>query len=665
MAGRNFLARLSSDSWTRWVIPGALIVVCVVLAYLPAWHAGFIWDDDVYVTNNPLLTAPDGLRRIWFTLEAPSQYFPLTYTLFRLEHALWGFNPAGYHWFNLLLHAVNALLVWRVLKRLSLPGAWLGAALFALHPVQVESVAWVTELKNVSSLFFVLLSLLAWIEFVEERPKPAWRYYWLALIFYGLALCGKTTACTLPAALLLVLWLQHKPIGLVRWLQVVPFVVMGLGMGLVTVWWEQYHQGTEGELFSLSLLERFIIAGHAVWFYLGKLLWPVNLTFSYPRWALNPANPLAYGWLVAGAGLAVAIYFARRTVGRGVEVAALFYVATLVPMLGFFMLYTFRYSFVADHYQYVASIGPLALAAAGISTALSRFERSIPFLKPVFCGVLLLVLGLLTWRQAATYTDLKTLWQTTAERNPGSWMAHGNLGNLLLKQGRLEEAFGQLQQALRIKPDYYEALNDLGTVFADEGRYDVAIEYYRQARQIEPNSFDTLKNLASALANTGQFNEAIENYRQAIQIKSNHPEVFVYLGTTLDQSGRTREAVAAYRAALKLNPDLPEALNNLALILAISSDDGLRNGPEAVQLAVRACQLTQYNQPSFIETLAAAYAEAGRFQEAQAAAAAAEHLATVAGLMDQARRDRRFLELFRAGQPLRKPPPPKPEPGSP
>ncbi|HUA67771.1 MAG TPA: tetratricopeptide repeat protein [Candidatus Saccharimonadales bacterium] len=660
MAIRNFLARFSSNSWTRAAVPGMLLILLVVLAYLPVLRNGFIWDDDVYITDDSLLTAPGGLLKIWFSLDVPSQYFPLVYTVFRFERDLWGVAPMGYHLFNLLLHTINALLVWRLLKRLSVPGAWLGAALFALHPVQVETVAWATELKNVMSLFFILLVLLAWIRFVEERPKPAWQYYGLALIFYGLALCSKTTACTLPAALLLILWLQHKPIGIARWLQVVPFVIMGLGMGLVAMWWERYHQGTEGATFSISLLERFLIAGHAVWFYLGKLLWPVNLTFSYPRWTINPADPLAYGWLVAGAGTAAAIYLARRIWGRSVEVAALFYVATLFPMLGFFMLYTFRYSFVADHYQYVACIGPLALVAAGISTGLSRFDKASPILKPVFCGALLLVLGILTWQRTEVFRNRETLWRDTLAKNPDSWMAYGNLGLLFQKQGHFEEAFEYFQKALQLNPDYFEALNDLGTMFVMADHYNEAIDYFRRANRIQPNSFETLKNLGSALAATGQFDEAIEDYRKAIQIDPKNPETFLYLGMTLGQAGREREAVDAYQAALKLNPGLPEALNNLALILGTSSQDELRNGPEAVHLAERACQLTQFHQPQFIETLAAAYAEAGQFQEAQATEAEVERLATAAGSTAQAERAQRLLERYRAGQPLREPPPPKP-----
>src|SRR5213083_494673 len=215
----RYLVRLKRG----YLILALLLVVTAILAYQPAWHGGFIWDDDAYITNNELLTAPDGLRRIWFSLDSPSQYFPLVYSTFRIEHALWGLNPTGYHWVNLLLHAANALLVWRVLARLNVPGAWLAAAIFALHPVQVESVAWITERKNVLMGFFFLLTLLAWTAFVDERTKRPWRFYGLALILYVLALSAKTTACTLPAALLLILWLQKKSINWERILQIAPF----------------------------------------------------------------------------------------------------------------------------------------------------------------------------------------------------------------------------------------------------------------------------------------------------------------------------------------------------------------------------------------------------------------------------------------------------------
>src|SRR5215831_13187130 len=226
----------------RVLILAVVLSVGTIFAYRPAWHGGFLWDDDAYIINNELLTAPDGWQRIWFSLDSPSQYFPLTYSTFRIEHALWGLNPIGYHWVNLLLHVANALLLWAVLARLKVSGAWLAAAIFALHPVQAESVAWITERKNVLMGFFFLLTLLAWIAFVDGRTKRSWLFYGVALILYLLALSAKTTACTLPAALFLILWLQRTPISWKRVFQIIPFLVLGVAMGALAIWWERYHQ---------------------------------------------------------------------------------------------------------------------------------------------------------------------------------------------------------------------------------------------------------------------------------------------------------------------------------------------------------------------------------------------------------------------------------------
>lgn len=546
---------------------GLLLFVATVIVYLPAWHAGFIWDDDAYVTGNPLLTAPDGLRRIWFSTDSPSQYFPLTYTMFRFEYELWGFNPAGYHWVNLLLHAANALLVWRLLERLNVPGASLAAALFALHPVNVESVAWVTELKSVLSLFFILLTLLAWNEFVEDRRPRSWRWYGLALLLYPLALFSKTTACTLPAALLLILWLKHKPINRFRFLQIVPFLAMGVGMGLLTMWWERYHIGTQGKMFALGLPERILVASHAVWFYLGKLVWPVNLTFSYPRWTINPANPLAYGWLLAGIGLVAAIGLGRRLTGRSVEVAALFYVATLSPLLGFVMLYTFLFTFVADHYQYVACLGPIALAAAGITIGFEKLGKGKRFLKPLLCGMLLLILCTLTWRQCRMYADVETLWQATIDRNPGSWMARNNLGYAFLQTGRVAEAANQFQAALAIWPDYPDAHYNLGIALLRQGRVDEAIPQFQTALALRPDYAEADNNLGDALLQKGQTDEAVAHYQRALQLRPDYAEAHYNLGIVLLQKGQMNEAILQFQKAVAIRPDYAEACYNLGFAL--------------------------------------------------------------------------------------------------
>jgi tetratricopeptide (TPR) repeat protein len=537
---------------------GLLLVAVTLIAYGPAWRAGFIWDDDAYVTGNPLLTAPDGLRRIWFSLDSPSQYFPLTYTTFYVERALWGLNPAGCHLVNLLLHAANALLVWRVLARLRVPGAWLAAAIFALHPVQVESVAWITERKNVLMGFFFLLTLLAWIKFIDQQGRRPWRFYVLALVFYALALSAKTTACTLPAALLLILWLEKMPVNWRRLAQVAPFVAMGIGMGLVTVWWERHHQGTQGKLFRMGLVERVLLASRALWFYAGKLLWPANLTFSYPRWTISASDPRAYGWVLATAALGAAIWRARRWTGRSVEVAAAFFAATLSPVLGFIMLYTFLYSFVADHYQYLACIGPIALAAAGTRIGLGRVAAGKLFFQPALCAALLMTLGTLTWRQCGMYADDETLWQATLARNPDSWLAHNNLGTILRQKGRVDEAIAQYQMALRIMPDNESVHFNLARASYQKGKMDQAIAQFQLALQIEPADVEAQNNLAWLLATCPQASlrngdKAVELARRANELAGGkNPVILGTLAAACAEAGRFSEAVEIAQHALRL-----------------------------------------------------------------------------------------------------------------
>ena len=732
-------------------------MLLVFLAYFPALHCGFIWDDDAYVTENPFLTAPDGLQRIWLSLDQPSQYFPLTYTTFWLERPFWGLNPMGYHLINILLHATNALLVWRLLRRLKVPGSWLAAALFALHPVQVETVAWITERKNLLSLLFFLSALLAWIEFVEDRPRTAWRWYGFSLLFYLLALFAKTTACTLPAALLLVLWLKQKPIGRSRLVQMVPFVVLGVGMGLLTMWVERYHQGTEGSHYGLSWLDRTLLASRAVWFYLGKLVWPHPLIFSYPKWTIDAADPLAYSWLLAGIGLGAAIYFARRWLGRGPEVAVVFYVAMLSPMLGFIMLATFQYSFVADHYQYVASIGILALAAVAIVKVFSRLHRLGRFLQPIFSVSLLLVLGWLTWRQTGIYRDLETLWADTMTKNPGSWIAMDNLGARLLETGRVEQAMNLFRRSLELNPDGIVAYNNYSAALLRSGRLDEAETAVRKALELAPDFVPSHINLVKIYQKRGQLNEAVAEfktilammpdsgpgrlgladslcllgrpdeaiplYREIVDANPTNSEVQIRLGRAFIEGGefataeatfasilqaepenakavdgigyalamegqleaaksRFREAMkldpknayahlhyaiclsaqqqpaeakAEYLKALELDSSLSLACNNLAWMLATHPDAKIRNGREAMELAERACRLTNDEIPFYLGTLAAAYAEAGRFGDAVTTAEKARDLARKAGQDKIAERNEQLLELYHAGRPYHEP----------
>jgi protein O-mannosyl-transferase len=637
-----------------------VLAVVTIFAYRPAWNGGFLWDDDVYITNNELLTAPDGLRRIWFSLDSPSQYFPLVYTTFRVEHAIWGLDPTGYHWVNLLLHVANALLVWLVLARLKVPGAWLAGAIFALHPVQVESVAWITERKNVLMGFFFLLALLAWIAFVDGRTKRPWLFYGLALILYLLALSAKTTACTLPAALFLILWLQRTPIRWKRVFQIIPFLVLGIAMGMLAMWWERYHQGTSRAVFTfLSPIERVLVASRAVWFYLSKLIWPSNLTFIYPRWDIAPTHLLNYAWLLAGVIACGALYFLRRYWGRSVEVAAGFFVVTLSPVLGFIMLYTFRYTFVADHYQYLACIGPIALASAGLANLADTFKNGRALiLSTALCVVA--VLATLTWRQAAMYGDIDTLWRTTLARNPGCWMAHNNLGMVLFEKGQLDEAIRHYRRTLEMQPDFWDADYNLGTALLGKGQVDEAIFYcdkavrmqpndpdahvafanallqkkrtddaiahYQKAVAIRPDYFFARYGLGHALLEKGKLDAAIEHSRAALLIQPNNADCHTVLAIALDEKGQWAEAIQHYEKALEISPQSISALNNLAWLLAAGSNASLRNGARAIQFAQQADQLSGGTNVLVLRTLAAAYAEAGQFGKAIETAHAAMQL---------------------------------------
>ena len=696
---------------SRALIFALVLVAATIFAYRPAWHGGFLWDDDAYVINNELLTAPDGWQRIWFSLDSPSQYFPLTYSTFRIEHALWGLNTTGYHWVNLLLHVANALLVWAVLARLRIPGPWLAAAIFALHPVQVESVAWITERKNVLMAFFFLLTLIAWIAFLDDRTRRRWLFYWLALVLYVLALSAKTTACTLPAALFLILWLQKKPITARRVIQIVPFVVFGIAMGLLAVWWERYRQGTTHAVFPfLSPAERILVASRAVWFYLSKLIWPSNLTFIYPRWNISPANWLDYIWLVAGVGACVTICFLRRYVGRSVEVAAAFFLATLSPVLGFVMLFTFRYTFVADHYQYVACIGPIALASAAIAIFARRFY-GIPFESPsdtdalplsgddrpvgrgklflnfAFCSGLLLLLGFLTWRQAATYSDVETLWRSTLAKNPECWMADTNLGLVLFQRGQIDDAIAHYRSALQMQPDWWDAEYNLGTALlgkgqVDEailhceravgmrpadpdaqvslgdalfqkGRIDEAIAHYQKAMIFGPDHFLARYGLGRALLEKGELDNAIHYCRSALLIRPADADCHTTLAIALEERGQLDEAIQHYEKALELAPRSIPALTNLAWLLATSYDESMRNGHKAVELARRADQLIGGTNTLVLRALAAAYAESGEFASAIKTARAAMQLARMHGEDALATDLDQQIALYQLGMPYR------------
>jgi protein O-mannosyl-transferase len=565
--------------WAYGLLLGAL----VVFAYQPVWNAGFIWDDDDYVINNSLLTAPDGLKRIWFSTDAPSQYFPLTYTTLRLERAVFGLNPAGYHWVNLFLHTANALLLAYLLLRLRIPGAWLAAAVFALHPVQVESVAWITELKNLQSLFFALLATVAWIQFAEAKDqKPLW--YSLALGAFLLALFSKTTACTVPAAWLLIHWWRKEPLCLQRWIQVLPFFAAGLAMGLLTVWWEGHEQGTNAAQLNFTAVERLLIASRAVWFYLEKLLWPAALSFSYPQWPVDVASVASYGWPALCLVAACVLYIGARRGWRAPAAAFLFFVCTLGPLLGFFMLYTFRYSYVADHYQYVAMIGPVALLCA----VLQRAADGVRWARPILAAGMLTVLASLTWQQSQIYKDLDSLWTATLQRNPSSDLAHNNLSALRVEQGRLDEAISLGRRALELEPhgaDDALAHVNVGNALMKRGDLEGAQAEFEAALRIVPDLLHAHQNLAAVALQADRVEEAIDRLGKVIAVSPGNAHAHQNLGSAYFRKGAYDLAIGSYRRALETRPMDADVHNDLATALLLTGEveAGLRHLQQALR----------------------------------------------------------------------------------
>ena len=556
---------LATDPLPRrfWLFVIALSIA-VLIVYQPVWNGGFLWDDAAHVTR-PDLRSWQGLWSIWSAPGATQQYYPLTHSFFWLQHRLWGDTPAAYHLVNIVLHAAAASLVGLILCRLAVPGAYFAAAIFALHPVQVESVAWITEIKNTLSAVFYLGAAIAWLRYRENENAGA---YALAFGLFVLGLCSKTVTATLPAALLVIAWWQR---GRLEWrrdvLPLVPFFILGVAAGLYTVWVERSLVGAEGAAFDLTPIERGLIAGRALWFYAGKLLWPVNLVFIYPRWDVSQAEWWQYVYPAAALAVLVVAWAYRRR-WRGPLAGVLYFAGTLFPALGFFDVYPFQFSFVADHFQYLASLGLITLAAGGAAWVLGQWQLWGRTATNAFCLAVLSTLAVLTWTQSHVYANVESLYRATIKGNPRSWMAHNNLAGALIASGAMDEAAGHIQTALALKPDYAEARNNLGLWLARRGRSDEAIAQYRKALEIQPAYAEAHNNLAFLLATRGQADEAIAHYRRALEIDPGLAGAHYNLAEALTRRGQTDEAIEHLQTALALKPEYAEAHNSLGVILA-------------------------------------------------------------------------------------------------
>jgi len=521
------------------------------------------------------------------------------HSAFWLEHRIWGDAVLGYHLTNIALHSLSAFLVVLIVRRLSLPGAWLAGFVFALHPVCVEAVAWIAEQKSTLSGVFYLASALIYLRFDRTRRRSQ---YFLALGMFVLAVLSKTVTATLPAALLVVFWWQR---GRIAWkrdvLPLLPWFALAVPAGLFTAWVERRFIGAQGADFALTLWQRVLLSGRAIWFYAGKLLWPTDLIFSYPRWRLDPRAWWQYGFPAGVLAVTIGLWLASRRQHRGPLAGFLIFAGTLFPVLGFLGVYPFRYSYVADHFQYLACLGIMVPVTSALTLAAGRMGagKGGKIALPI---VLVAVLGVLTFRQRAMYRDSETLYRETLARNPDSWLAHNNLGLILftrpgrlpeaiaeyeaalrsnpvyaeahinlasalaLTPGRMAEAIPEFEAALRIRPDLAEVHSDLGNALSQvPGRLPDAIAEYQAALRIRPDYATAHSNLGAALAEMpGRLPDAIAEYRAALRIKPDLAEVHYNLGRALSQvPGRARDAIAEYEAALRLRPDLEAARQSI------------------------------------------------------------------------------------------------------
>ena len=583
---------------------GLLVAVC----YLPAmlW-GGFVWDDNLCIKVDPVRNV-SGLWQIWFSpsdIEEEKHYWPLVYTTFWLEHKLWGFDPTGYHVVNVLLHLANTLLLWRLVRRLAVPGAWVAAAVFAVHPLHVESVAWVIERKDVLSGLFYLAAVLAWMRFVEQ-PRRGW--YVCSLVLYAAGLLSKSIVVTLPVALLIWHWRQQGRVPSTDLLRLVPFGVVGL---VITVGDLSFYRSETTTSFDYSLTERALIAARALWFYAGKLLWPSSLAVIYPLWDIRVSDPLAWGYLIAALSLAVALWGFRYQVGRGLLAGALFFAVTLSPVLGFVDYSYMKYAFVADRFQYLAGIGIIAVVIGAASHGVRRLPDLWQKGAWVVAAVVIVVLGMLTWRQASIWRDGETLNRHIVAHNPQARNAHLNLGNALYGQGRYEEAIAAYRVAIQRRPDYFKAHSSLGASLYQLGRYKEAEKHLRHAIALNPQTGIAHSNLGATLHNQGRYEEAIASYRVAIQRRPDDDEAHIRLGAIYNDLGRYKEAEAYLRRAIEINPQARGAHSSLGATL--HNQGRYAEALEATRVAVE-----QY--PGDAKThsiLGMTLYQLGRFEEAE------------------------------------------------
>lgn len=628
----------------------ALVLVLLPLAiYQPSLTGGFLWDDDAHVTHNEVIQDPGALPQIWFEPGAVPQYYPMAHTGFWLQYQLWGDWSMGYRLVNAALHGICALLVWLILCRLGVPGAWVAAAIFAVHPLHVETVAWISELKNLLSGVFYLMALYTWLFFAGPLDQPAaakrrWWLYGLCMVLFAAALLSKTVTATLPAVLFLLVWWKRPRLKMTDVIPLVPMFVMGVVLGLVTVLFEKHFVGAQGAEFDFSPIDRFLIAGRALWFYATKLLWPDPLIFFYPRWVIDPTMLVQYLYPLGVLAVMGLLFALRAKLGKGALVAVLFFAGTLMPALGFFDVYPFVYSFVANHFAYLASLGVIVLVVGSMATLANRLGPAGKWGGATLAAVVITLLGGLTWHECQAYVSSETLYKDVVAKNPRAWMAQNNLANLYISQNRWDDAEFYVTRSLQVNPDNDRARKTMAVVYVHQGlrdkaieqygrslninphdpathlalakllldadRVDLAMKYLQIAIRLDPESARIYSVLGHAYLKKGDDVEAMENFKKAQSLDDQVPDATAGMAQVMEFQNKPAAAIKLYQDSLKLVVDQPQVHNNLATLLA-------KQGKATA--AIEHYRLALRYDPTFLvarQNLAKALAHLGKSQEA-------------------------------------------------
>lgn len=529
ISGR-IVRKIDTRSLLAWVV----IIAAAFLAYAPSYgydparHEGFVWDDDDHFLNDPLIRAGDGWWRVWLDPQPGVvgteggavvwNYWPLTRMSFWVDRHLWGTDGNGMpdlvaaRLTNVGLHAANSVLLAIVLAGLGIPGAALAGLLFAVHPVAVESVAWITERKTLLGTLFLLVSFLGWARF-EATGRARWYAFTLGAFF--LTLTAKTSTVMFPVLLVLLHWYRRRPWTPRACRRLVPLFGMSLVAGVTSIVFERSFIGSQGEFFEVGLVERIATAGWIVWFYLGNSLFPIGLSFNYPRFDVDPRALASHVPTLAASLVAALLWRWREGWSRPLLLGLGSFLVNLFPVLGFFGIYGMRYAHVADHWLYLACASIVALQAAGFVVVARRVSAARPSLaRPVriAAGVTLVLLvsglAMLTSRQSAAYVDRESLFRHTLERQPGSFLAHNNLGSMLLEQGRFDEAIAHFERAIEAEPGFAEPYANLGNALDAAGRSAEAALPWQQALERDPEQPIALYNLSVAHIKAGRLADA-------------------------------------------------------------------------------------------------------------------------------------------------------------